>query len=537
MTSQMRASGKTKGQRGRLWHHSHNPEEQGAVMIMVVIFSAVLMLGALLAAAAEASTNDTATRAEISTQAQAAAEAGLSQAEAAIANPANASSLPCSVQGTVPATSTGGTDTYQATITYYASQSGGVPQGAPIPCSSPPTVQSAGAALISSTGTSQIGIQTSKQVIDEVVSITPQILGGYAIYSGGNLKLTNSDEVLAGSVFVNGSLNSCNSSAQIQGNVVVTGQAVLTNGCTITGNLWAEGGASVTTASPTLDGNAYVTGNLTFSNPGYPGPQFHQNAYVTGSISDTSGNSISTNIAGQAVANTTVNNPPTPPTPIFTWNPTQWTQAGYQIVQYVVPNPTTSACGSYYGVAGTGLPPYPQTSGVYTALFYPNGQGGPISKATNPLVLYTNCPIDLYSNPDLQLAHDFAIVDTACLNGTNPCIIFNNQTTFTSANGQAHQLSVMVPWEAGRTCPTGQSSVDIQVNNAATVQPPLVALFYTQCGASFTNNTSFSGELVGSQLYLSSDFQLTAHPDMLVPGIANQINMQVLTRYPMNEAA
>jgi len=534
------------------------------VMIMVVIFSAVLMLGALLAAAAEASTNDTATRAEISTQAQAAAEAGLSQAEAAIANPANASSLPCSVQGTVPATSTGGTDTYQATITYYASQSGGVPQGAPIPCSSPPTVQSAGAALISSTGTSQIGIQTSKQVIDEVVSITPQILGGYAIYSGGNLKLTNYTSLgggpataVAGNIFVNGNLDDCDSYAEIQGDAVITGSSSLTDSCTITGNLWSGNGVSVTGSYVDLEGNAYVTGNLTFTNPGYPVPQFHQNAYVTGSITDVSGAPISANIAGQAVSGATVTNPPNPGMPQIAWNQQQWINAGYEVVRYVVSNPTTSACGTYSPTIDpkTGLPPYSETSGVYRKLFYPNGAQEPISQAP-PMVLYTNCPIQLYDAGSggsgsgstssfhlvIPIDNNLAIVDTACTASSSPinCIKATNSVTFSSADGASHELILLVPWTSGRTCPAWPptpTTADIEMDTQATIASPLLALVYTQCYAAFSNSTSFSGELIGGGLALANNFTLVGHPNMLIPGFSNTVQLNVVARYNINQAA
>jgi hypothetical protein len=434
-----------------------------------------------------------------------AAASGLAQAEqtvqAAIA--AGNPELPCAVAGSAP----GGSlpEAYEVAITYYQQLQGTTPSG-PLACSNGEAPnQPIGAVAFSASGqgggaTGQLGATETIFSLDQVQE---SFAGGYGVYVNAGTTFDNqfTTQSTFGTVFVNGPVQ-CDNATDLEGNLVANGTVAMTNACTIQGTLTANGNVSVSTSSPVLDGLASVVGDLTFSNPGSPEPQFRGGAVVKGTASTTDGQPITTNVAGTLEQDAVVAFPSPPPFPQVTWDPAAWQAAGYQVVTYT----DTSNCGSYYGLPSGGGAPS-NTSGVYTDFFAAD-------QLTAPEVLYTTCPLDLYGQVTMQIGAPFAIVDPAGFD-------FSNQTTFESLTSNPERLELIVP-----SCSSGCGGQLAFSNQTTfgTTSNPLQTLLYTPNEASFSNELSLSGQVVvGSTGALQNQILFNLEPFLDVPGTTNPV--------------
>jgi len=445
--------------------------------------------------------------------AEQAAASGLAEAEQTVQSDIAAGDpeLPCSLTGSAPGGSIG--EGYSVAVTYYQQLQGTSPGGA-LSCSGgrAPDQQVAAVAL-SAAGQSggargQVGATETIFSLDQVKE---SFAGGYGVYVNASTTFDNqfTTQSSLGTVFVNGPVQ-CDNATDLQGSLVVNGTVAMTNACTIQGSLQANGDVSVSTSSPVLQGPASVVGNLTFSNPGSPEPQFRDGAVVSGTAKTTDGQPITTNVAGTLEQDAVVAFPSPPPFPQVNWDPAAWQAAGYSVVEY-----TGSNCGSYYGLpSGGGVPAH--TSGVYTDFFAAD-------QLSSPEVLYTTCPLDLYGDVTLQIGAAFAVVDPAGFD-------FSNQTTFESTTSTPERLELIVP-----SCSSGCAGqmVFSNLTTFGTPTNPLQTLLYTPNEASFSNTLSLTGQVVvGSTGDLQNEVDFNVQPFLEVPGTTNPVvELTPLERY------
>lgn len=478
----------------------------GVAMVVLIIGGATMT--AVTTSAVQASDHVAQVAAEEASLSGVYATEGVVQADLEAADTV----LPCTLSGTVPGAST--TESWQTSVTYFQALSSSNAPLEPLVCSNGEAqndqvvavgILSTGASRFTGTGNG------STEVVWSLDQVNDLFAGGYGVYVNASATFDNSftTESTMGSVYVNGSAN-CENATSIAGDLVVNGPFTMTNDCTIHGSLATNGDTEVTTSGPVLDGQASIVGNLTFTNPGAPGPQFRDGAVVSGTAATTDDQPLSTNVAGTLEQGVTVQFPPAPPFPQVDWNEAAWEQAGYRVVQYT----DTSNCGSYYGINAAGLPSH--TSGVYADLFAAN-------QLTSPEVLYSTCPIDLYGNVTISIGAPFAIVDPAGFD-------FSNQTTFQSTTSTTERLELIVP-----SCSSGCSGevVFSNLTTFGTSTNPLQTLIYTPNQASFSNSLSVTGQVViGSTGALQNQVNFNLDPFVDVPGTSNQvISLTPVQRY------
>jgi hypothetical protein len=144
------------------------------------------------------------------------------------------------------------------------------------------------------------------------------------------------------------------------------------------------------------------------------------------------------------------------------------------------------------------------TNSVYYALWH---------SSTNPSkeVLQSTCPVNLYNNQQITIDHSLAIFDSGGFN-------LSNSANFASTTSKAHNLYLIVPSSVSATPPF--CSADINLSNAAVIQPPLVAFIYTLCEINTANSTSFSGQVVAGAFNLANGFALTYQLPPPPPGLS-----------------
>lgn len=464
-----------------------------------------------------------------------AATAGMNETLGAVESDiASTQPLPCATAGQIGvSTQAAATETYSAILTYYSALSGAAPSGPIGPCPSNPSAPGSApayvaagtdvaAVAVSVTGTAGVAGQASpgaSAVLYDLSSVNAVFAGGYGIDDGSGVDFANTmtTNSTLGSVYVDGPVT-CANAAEIEGDLFANGATTLANSCTITGWLDAGGNIAVSNA-PTVDGNVEANGPVSFGNSG-SSPQFQGDLTAAGAVTDAAGMSTSTNVAGTILANTPVTLPSAPVFPEVSWDETAWEAAGYSVETFTPSSPSSSDCGSYYGIESNGSVPTADTSGVYTDLF-------DASTAQGPTVLYTDCPINLYGRTMLQLNANFALVDTASVQ-------MSNNTTFESSSAATENFYLIQPWSSGVTC---SSAHDIRASNKVTFgtpSNPLHTMVYTPCSFLTSNTVTLTGQIVAGSLGSSLDNAVvfSAVPFQIVPGTVNDSpNLVPVTQY------
>lgn len=516
------------------WFGRRSADESGVALVLAMGVAVILLIAGAAVTTSVVSDVSIVGGHVLAVTASEAATAGMNETLGAVeADLSSTQPLPCTTSGQIGvATQEAASETYSATLTYYSALSGSTPSGELSSCSSTPSGSGSSGYVAPGTEVAAVAVTVTgtagaanaqpsggiSAVLYDLSSVNAVFAGGYGIDDGSGVEFVNAmtTNSTLGSVYIDGPVT-CSNNAEIDGNLFADGATTLTNACTITGWLDANGDVSVSNA-PTVDGDVEANGSVSFGNSN-ASPQFQGSLTAAGTVTDTTGKSTSTNVAGTILASTPVTLPSAPAFPEVSWDPSAWEAAGYSVETFT-PSSPSSDCGSYSGIESDGSVPAADTSGVYTDLF-------DASDAQGPTVLYTDCPINLYGGTVVQLNANFVLVDTASVQ-------MSNDTTFESSSAATENFFLIQPWSSGMTC---SSANDIQASNAVTfgtASNPLHTLLYTPCSFLSSNTVTLTGQIVAGSLGSSLDNSVvfTSVPFHIVPGTVNDSpNLVPVTQY------
>ncbi len=293
----------------------------------------------------------------------------------------------------------------------------------------------------------------------------------------------------------------------------------MTNSCTITGALDVDGDLDVSTSSPKVDGNSLVEGYVNIANTDQV---FQGNLTATGSITTPT----STYVKGTATASGSVTLPTAPSFPILAWNSSAWTGAGWTVQSY--PSTTSGGCGGWQN-------PGSDDTGVYVDLVADE-------TSATPTVLYTNCAISLPQGQPLTFTQNFAIVEY----GTGGITINDNQLS--SSSSTVHDLYLIVPYGGSSptstteaTCGSGNYTIEgeNQESFGVATTGPLSVLIYDPCTVTFTNNGTFTGQIVAGSLgaSITNQFNFTyVNPGSPPGATSTATGLTVLDQYVVSSS-
>lgn len=519
-------------------------DEEGVALIIAVAIATIFITISASLALTVMNNVGSVERGVLSASSSQSATAGLNYAISTISTDlsTSASTYPCTLTGTTSASSNGQVkEAYTVALTYYSSvNSAASPPTASgaLTCTSGSISSSASIAAvgISDTGTAGGG-KTSTTKISALFSITAgsTFAGGYGIFDDSSGVFNNSMGATTntGTIYINGPMQ-CNS-ATINGPVFVNdpsdlgasgignpsnAAAYLENSCKINGTLAVNGDVQTTTSSPNVTGNATVVGGVTMGNPG--NPIFSGKLTASGTVSPSSGTNYTTQyVGGTLTQNGTATLPTAPSMPVLTFSSSSWTSAGWTV-------DTNNTCTPSWQ-----NPTPTPTSGIYYELLTD-------AALTTPTVLFTDCPIQLPQNVTIQFKSNFALVDTSTSG-----MIFNADT-LESSSSTVHDLYLIIPSDplspASPSFVTCNSNYEIQGENqesfGVATTNPLDVFIYDPCDVSFTNNGTFTGQMVvGGFGSLTNQFDFTYVNPGTPPGAANsQGSLTPLDQYVLSSS-
>lgn len=431
-----------------------------------------------------------------------AAEAGIDAAYAALQS--SGTTLPCRwpTTGSLDAM---GTDTTQVVveITYYRAD------GSEIACSGGTiSEQPSRAEIVSAADTTPLGASQTKgqRTMQSLVDLSPESSNslGDAIFSNGRLTFAQYSTLTSQTgkdahVYSNDSVlcQNGNSTTVFDGNWTAQGSVTMSNQCQITGDLWAKGNVSMNNNKSTVDG--YVrTSHGTF----YAVPEKSGNTMVGKIVQapapvspQTLGSQINWDNCWTDSNRTTLADParcqwpasvPAPPEksfPIIRGDATAqaaWAAAGYTVIK------DTDA----------GMDPSCSNPDSGGRNWITNWLISNASQLTGKTLLVVTCPwkelrFQNMGNKKVELTDDLAIF---AYNGMATA----GRTVFDSADGAAHDLHVIVPYDA-TTSPTNCGSPTLSMDNQTAIQPVLSSFLYSPCSMAIANNTEFNGQIYGGR--------------------------------------
>jgi hypothetical protein len=247
-------------------------DESGSALVMVIAAVAVAAIIAVTITTSATQSLGFSTASRASTQARAAADAGVNYWLAQL----KSGTYPCS-QASPAATGV----TYTSTIVYKSGT------GAALACPAAGTVTgSPASATVLVTGAASSkgaagNTSGNSAAVRAEISITPAVAavasvtltravfaeGSLRIYNGSNIRESESG-VQDADVYSSGNVVCDNGTITVQGSVWAQGDITPTNQCNVTGDMWA--GGNVTTQGGQVGGNLYVagTGSLLWQNSG-----------------------------------------------------------------------------------------------------------------------------------------------------------------------------------------------------------------------------------------------------------------------------
>ena len=400
------------------------------------------------------------------------AEAGLDAVLSTMAH-TGTTSLPCGPGAVTEVLPTTPPAQYRVKVTYYATFP---PSGTAMDCPLTDAARPAGAVVVSR-GTAAPGShQPVKRTMQTQIRLTP-IYGafGQAIFSNSGLQLDNNltvtgDQGNDGNLYTNGTWN-CTNNSIINGSVYAQGGASMTNGCSVAQDVWAGGAISMSNSGHIGHDVTSSTSSVTMSNSA----TVIHNATAGTACTGCDGR------VGGAITPTHVS--PAPPYlafPTVDYDAFAWQAGGFDVSH------TFSSCSSAMSFAMD------------------------VGSATKTVVRITPaCALALATGSTVQLREDLAIV-------TDGSISTVNKTVFQSADGQPHNLYLIVPSTAvGGGCANGTHDISIANNTDFNN----VRLFiYSPCNVSFNNNNNgLGGQIFGGTVSITNLYSLQFSP-MLIPG-------------------
>jgi cytoskeletal protein CcmA (bactofilin family) len=486
----MRPLRKTKGP-------SPQRAQQGNSLIVVIL---TVMVTGLLAGLAESSafhSSSASTVTEKQVDATSTANAGVDRTIEAIANSPIAS-LPC---GPLAVTGTLGTapmaSSYAASVTYYSALP---PGGSTLTCAA---LQSGAAipsyALVDSTGsaTSPNGAAPQTARMQALLQLSTVPGGGFddAIFANGSISFANlttingepgsgsnanlysnqsmscaNNEVVHGSVTVQGAFTATNR-CSVDGTVYATGNISFSNSGTVGGDLKSSGGAISLSNSNVVDGSAIAAGTVTLYNQ----------ATVLGSV----------------VQNAVVPPPPYQSFPAFSYQPSDWTAAGFT-----------------NQISDNDCNPGDPTN-VYRDI-------ASMAYTTTPTVIVTSCALSWSNNSSISLDASLAVISTGGFSAVNRFIV-------SDAASSPVDLFFLVP--SSVTCSNGGT---ISFSNNTSISPSVDVFLYSPCNVSFANNQATTGQIYsGGNVQIANQFTMTYMPLALpsLSGLGNSVAYQPAVVY------
>jgi len=475
-------------------------DESGQALVLVLVISFLLLGFLTVAISSSRSSINLSSQYASSTQASAAAQAGINAELQVLRNDVaaagfNYQTLPCNLSASLSVP--GASSKYAVEIDYAPTSSttcGGTvtaSAGALLGGTVPPT-----SATVISTGSAPHGSATVMQAnLSLNVPVPyPSELGQYAIFTSSTTSFSGAPVLQQGSGYPPPSVYSqgtftCGTgvSTGSGGAQIITYTPVTLSGnCAITGTLISTGAVSMPGGSPHVTGNVYsyfggvtmaggssVTGNVTAA--GLASSGNITSSTTIGGAADASGTISGSGSFGSKTANdsslVSVQPPATVSFPAIESDPSQYT--GYTV--YNVPN-STYTCAQFFASTsqGDGFRTVIAAISTPTIVYAPTCQSTDSSNAQTYDTAMT--AYDSHGTP-------FLINNNLILWVSS--IAFTNTNTFRSTTSTAHDFSIF-----GNVSPTSTCSptVDVSFANQTDFNSTLHVFVYSYGAVSYTND-------------------------------------------------
>ena len=293
-------------------------EERGVALITAMLVSMVVVTLGVTSVTLAMHNSEQSARSRERVESIAVAEAGLNYVFSHLQS-GSPETFECSITRALAGTPNA---TFTATVTFYDEN------GEPIDCATLDEDSEPDSALIRSTGTS-LGDDPARtmEAFLHLVPVRGTPFGDFAVYSDASPTFNSNTQVFGGDSH--------------DGNVYTNGNAIIEGNAQMYGDVWAQGFIQLESNSEVkedvwagtyvqMDQNSRVLGNArastSYLNLG-TGAHVHGDGRAGGAITLGPGAAID----GLQVPNTPTDPPPSQEFPEFTYDPTAWTEAGYNL--------------------------------------------------------------------------------------------------------------------------------------------------------------------------------------------------------------
>lgn len=485
-------------------------EDQGYTMPMTLFVSMIAVAAGIAIALTVTITTRQASLGRETVQANAAAEAGLDAAYAALEQ-SGGTDVPCTLTGAASQVSQN--PGYSVTFSYKSEERDANGNLIDLPCSpgvgvSEPPYQ----AVVVSHGTTEApgfgGADSQPQRMESLISLRAGSASwednfAKAVFSDRSITTTNQWNLNgAGADFYTNGDFACNSSSRFDGSVYTQGTANLTNSCRVMGDLWAR--AQITTSTTTVNIGGSVKSSTAGLRIGNNPLTIGGNVLLAGSLVNSDGRSP--NVGGTITQNTGVfENPPQETFPIVRFDPDQWAERGFQVLGWV----------DYINqLRGDGPAPSWWTSSSYCTIAYQSWSlNEPLLSPAQPTVLDARTckpgggTQNLVWNGnskanELRLRSDLTIIANNFYNTGNLKV----QSVDANGNPSTEErtLRIIVPWtDSGTTCATNPGETMKFDAGGVTFDPTVKTFLYTSGRVTLTNGISLTGQIYGCRVLAS----------------------------------
>jgi cytoskeletal protein CcmA (bactofilin family) len=339
------------------------------------------------------------------------------------------------------------------------------------------------AALVTTDDGGAQGFATSTQTLDA--------LGLSSAVLDGATTLTN-NIAIHGATAINGNFE-CNSNAAVTGTVTVHGNAHLTNLCHVAGDLIVAGDVTLD-STPTVDGSVRATGQVALQSTVHIGHDLNGSAVISMDGKDDA-YLTSHGVVGGTITRVAATVPAATPYSAFVYNPADWNGSTIKtwtawMNQVAAANAAPSWSQGLTSSPGCVMAPWGSSV------------NGPSATITGNTVIdarqaTSGCAGVALQQMNVTLAGDLTIVADKFSS--------TNGLTFTSSDGQAHTVRVLIPGSSA--CNSGRD-VSLQ---AGTVSGDNVRLDVTAPGSLTVNGTSSISGNVNAGCFSSSGTVTVGH--------------------------
>jgi cytoskeletal protein CcmA (bactofilin family) len=437
-------------------------DERGIALITALLVSVVVVFLGVTSVSLAIHNSEASSFDRRRVQSVAAAEAGLNYYYSHLQS-VPAASFQCTASQNLTASPT---SRFNATVTFFDGT------GTQLPC--PPTTTKPARALIRSVGTA-VGVNAPDRTLEAFVNLIPLPggpFGNYAIFSDGQPGFDSNVQVFGdgttnGDVYTNSNVI-LNSNSVIHGSFFTQGFVLMDSNAEVKADVLAK-------LSLTMKSNSRILGNATSATSTISmdsEAHVYGNAQAAGTIT-TSGSSV---IDGLRIPNSPSPPPQTQPFPVYTFNPTDWTDEGYTVQ-------TVGTCAAAKtAIAG-------------------------VSAGTKTVIRITStCKLEYLSNEVINVPGDLAIV-------SNGSLLMDSNTKFQNV-GSPHTLHLI--FGLGGTSPC-----DLEFKSNSSISSGLTTLLYTRCTLRLNSNSFVAeGQMFGGTVDFDSNATLNYKP-VNVPGVGS----------------